>query len=45
MKLRSLLPCTQEPAEGPYPEPDESTPHNPQSYSKTYSNTILPSMP
>jgi hypothetical protein len=29
MKPESLLLCLQEPATGPYPEPDESIPHLP----------------
>jgi hypothetical protein len=29
MKPKSSLLCSQEPASGPYPEPDESNPHPP----------------
>jgi hypothetical protein len=29
MENEGLLPCSQEPATSPYPEPDESNPHIP----------------
>jgi len=28
MESEVLLPCSQEPATGPYPDPDESNPHS-----------------
>jgi len=27
MEIEESLPCSQEPASGPYPEPDASSPH------------------
>jgi hypothetical protein len=38
-------PHSQQPANGPYPEPRESTPHPPTNLPKVHFNTILPSMP
>jgi hypothetical protein len=38
-------PRSQQPVNGPYPEPSESTPHPPNQSSKINSNPILPSTP
>jgi len=35
MAPESSLPCSQEPATGPYPKPDESNPHPPTNFSQT----------
>jgi hypothetical protein len=32
MELECSLPCSQKPAAGPYPEPDESNPQSPPYY-------------
>jgi len=45
MQPGDLLPCTQQPANGPYPEPDESNPHLPTKFPRIHSNIILQSIP
>jgi hypothetical protein len=37
--IQSSLPCSQESATSPCPEPDESNPHPPTSFLKTHYNT------
>jgi len=44
MEPEGSLPCSQEPAIGPYPEPNESSPYHPTYFSKIHSNIILPPM-
>jgi hypothetical protein len=44
MEPEGSLLCSQEPASGSYPEPDESIPHAYTHFLKIYFN-ILPSMP
>jgi hypothetical protein len=45
MGPEALLPCSQELATDPYPEPVESTPHLPTLFPKTDSNIIFSSVP
>jgi hypothetical protein len=45
MEPEGSLLCLQEPATGPYPEPDKSSPHLPPYSPKIHSNIIFPSMP
>jgi hypothetical protein len=42
MAPEGSLPCSQQPATGPYPEPDESSPHLPTLH--TIHSNIIPSM-
>jgi hypothetical protein len=49
MEHEGLLPCSQEPSIGPYPEPDQSNPYHPilslRSYlSKIHLNIVHPPM-
>jgi hypothetical protein len=45
MEPESSLPCTQQPATGQYPEPDESNLHPRYHLPNIHFNIILPSMP
>jgi hypothetical protein len=45
MEPEGSLPCTQQPATGPYPQPDESSPHIPPYLRMFHSNIIFPSTP
>jgi hypothetical protein len=38
-------PHSREPANGPYPEPDDSTPHSPANLPEVHFDPILPSTP
>jgi hypothetical protein len=40
MEPEVLLPCSQDPFTGPYPEPDESTPHLPTITKIRYTDTV-----
>jgi len=41
MEPEVSLPCSQQPAIGPYPEPDASSPHIPTYFPKIHSNIIF----
>jgi hypothetical protein len=42
MEPEGSLPCSQEPANGPYPEPDESSPHLPTQFPQDKVVPVLP---
>jgi hypothetical protein len=44
METGGSLPCSQQPATGPYPEPDASSPHSPNLFPNVHSNSVFPSM-
>jgi hypothetical protein len=45
MEPKGSLPCSQQPSNGPHPEPDESNPTFQPYFSKIHFNAILPSTP
>jgi hypothetical protein len=42
MQLKGSLPCSQQPATGPYPKPDASNPHLPTLFNQDLVQYYLP---
>jgi hypothetical protein len=41
MEPEDLLPCSQQPSTGPYPEPEESTPYHPKLFLPSKSKWLI----